>query len=117
PELQDVPVDYYESYRNAFDHNPDYISRRQEALAENVRLAFAKNQRLPQLDLKASYGLNGLGGSPAHSWDDVEGGDFPAWSVGVELRIPITGGIRERNEYEAAKLAKQRSLVGLKEIE
>lgn len=117
PELQEVPVDYYESYRNAFDHNPDYISRRQEALAENVRLAFAKNQRLPQLDLKASYGLNGLGGSPAHSWDDVEGGDFPAWSVGVELRIPITGGIRERNEYEAAKLAKQRSLVGLKEIE
>ena len=117
PELADVTIDYYSSYRNAFDNNPDYITRKQQALAEKVRLAFAKNQKLPQLDLKGSYGLNGLGGSPGHSWDDIESADFPAWSVGVELRIPITGGIRERNEYEAAKLAKQRALVGLKEIE
>ena len=117
PQLVEVPVDYYASYRNAFDHNPDYITRKQQALAENVRLAFAKNQLLPQLDLKGSYGLNGLGGTPAHSWDDIEGADYPAWSVGIEFRIPITGGIRERNEYEAAKLTKQKALVGLKEIE
>lgn len=117
PELKEVPVDYYASYRNAFELNPDYITRKQQALAEKVRLAFSKNQLLPQLDLKGSYGLNGLGGTPAHSWDDVERADFPAWSVGVEFRIPITGGIRERNEYEAAKIAQKKALVGLKEIE
>jgi hypothetical protein len=33
------------------------------------------------------------------------------------MRIPVTGGIRERNEHAAAKLARQRALVGLKEIE
>ena len=38
---------------------------------EELRVAYAKNQRLPQLDLKASYGLNGLGSTPGESWDDV----------------------------------------------
>jgi outer membrane protein TolC len=43
--------------------------------------------------------------------------NFPSWSVGVELRIPVTGGIKERNDYRAAVLSQQKSLVSLKEIE
>jgi outer membrane protein TolC len=117
PQLREVDLDYYEAYRQAYEHNPDYLSRKSQAIAENVRLAFAKNQRLPQLDLKGSYGLNGLGQSVGNSHDDLERAEFPAWSVGVEMRIPITGGIRERNEYKAAQLSKQKSLVSLKEIE
>ena len=33
------------------------------------------------------------------------------------MRIPVTGGIKERNELEAAKLAQQRAFLGMKEIE
>lgn len=117
PLVREVSTDYYDSYSSAFQNNPDYLTRRAQAVAENVRLAYAKNQLLPQLDLKGSYGLNGLGETPAHSFDDVERSQFEAWSVGVEMRIPVTGGIKERNEYKAAKLAKQKALVGLKEIE
>lgn len=117
PQLREVVVDFYESYRLAYEQNPDYLSRKSQAIAENIRLAFAKNQRLPQLDLKGSYGLNGLGENPGNSHDDLERAEFPSWSVGVELRIPITGGIKERNEYKAAQLSKQKSLVNLKEIE
>jgi len=60
----------------------------------------------PRLDLKATYGLSGLGGdvvirNPDGSvastipggWSDafeqVTGFDFPGWSVGLELGIPI----------------------------
>src|SRR5262249_1170662 len=50
-------------------------------------------------------------------WDDVTHSEFPVWSVGVEMRVPVTGGIRERNELEAARLSQQRALIGLKEIE
>jgi outer membrane protein len=117
PLMRDVVLDFYESYRLAYENNPDYLSRKAQAVAEHVRLAFAKNQRLPQLDLKGSYGLNGLGVNPGNSHDDLERAEFPAWSVGVEMRIPVTGGIRERNEYKAAQLSKQKSLVNLKEIE
>lgn len=117
PAVRDDNLTYFESYAQAFDLNPDYLARRIEIQQENIRLAFAKNQKLPQLDLKASYGLNGLGATPAESWDDLSRTDFPSWSVGFELRIPVTGGVRERNELEAAKLSKQKALLSLKDIE
>ncbi len=117
PAQQDGPLTYFESFEQAFHLNPDYLARRAEIQRENIRLAFAKNQRLPQLDLKASYGLNGLGLTPGEAWDDINRADYPAWSVGVELRIPLTGGIRERHELEAAKLGKQKALLGLKDVE
>ncbi len=117
PELRDVALNYYDGYGAAMENNPDYLTRKHQAVAENVRLAYTKNQRLPQLDLKGSYGLNGLGHSPDEAHDDLYDANYPAWSVGVELRIPVTGGIRERNEYAAAKLSKQKAIVNLKEIE
>ncbi|MGV3775042.1 MAG: TolC family protein [Verrucomicrobiales bacterium] len=117
PKVNEFAFDFYGAYKEAFEHNPDYLTRRHQALAENIRLAYAKNQRLPEVDLKGSYGLNGLGRDPEGSYEDIEHTDYPAWSVGVELRIPVTGGIKERNEYKAAKLAKEKALVGIKEIE
>lgn len=117
PAQPDGPLTYFESFEQAFHLNPDYLARRAEIQRENIRLAFAKNQRLPQLDLKASYGLNGLGLTPGEAWDDINRADYPAWSVGVELRIPLAGGIRERHELAAAKLSKQKALLGLKDVE
>lgn len=117
PAMRELPMTYFESYQQAFQLNPDYLSRQLQIQQETIRLGYARNQRLPQLDFKANYGFNGLGQSPGDSWDDIGRYDFPTWSVGVEMRIPVTGGVRERNEYEAAKLARQRALLGLKEIE
>ncbi len=117
PEVRDIAVNFYDGYGSALENNPDYLSRKQQAIAENVRLAYSKNQLLPQLDLKGSYGLNGLGQGPDQSHDDLYNARFPAFSVGLEFRIPVTGGIRERNEYAAAKLSKEKAIVNLKEIE
>ncbi len=117
PELTDAPLSMFDSYFNAFDLNPDYQSQRKKMLQENIRLAYAKNQRLPQLDLKASYGLNGLGLDPSDSWSDVQRRDFPSYVIGLEFRVPITGGIKGRNEVDAAKLRQQQALITLKEIE
>jgi outer membrane protein TolC len=60
PELVDDPTSKVESYSQAFRNNPDYLIRSEQVKQENLRVAYLKNQRLPQLDLKASYGLNGL---------------------------------------------------------
>ena len=117
PEAMDEAPSYPESARTAFDLNPDYLIQRKKVLLENIRLAYAKNQRWPQLDLKASYGLNGLSDTPSGSWDDVQNRGFPSWSVGAELRIPLTGGIKVRNELDAAKLRQRQVLVSLKEVE
>lgn len=117
PEVTNFELTFYDCYKRAFELNPDYLSRKSQALAENIRLAYAKNQLLPQLDLKGSYGLNGLGSDVGDSFEDVQGADYPAWSVGVELRIPVTGGMKERNEYKAAQLNRQKALISIKEAE
>jgi outer membrane protein TolC len=84
---------------------------------ENLRVAYLKNQRLPQLDLKASYGLNGLSSNVVQSMDDWATREYPAWSLGFEFRVPLGGGIKERNELEAGRLGKIRALSALKEAE
>jgi outer membrane protein TolC len=103
--------------QRAFEANPDYLMRQAQLAQEGIRVSYTRNQRFPQLDLRASYGLNGLGRSIGESLSDVDSQDYPAWSVGVELRVPLGGGVRERNEHRAAKLAKERALLGLKEVE
>jgi outer membrane protein TolC len=117
PVIRETPLDYFDNYQQAFKLNPDYLSRKIEVNQETIRLGYARNQRLPQLDLKADYGFNGLGHTPGESWDDIGYYNFPAWSIGLEMRIPVTGGVKERNELEAAKLGQQRAFLGLREVE
>ena len=117
PQVNHGQLSYYESFLSATTLNPDYLGQLKKISSENLRVAYAKNQRLPQLDLKASYGLNGLGRDHSEALKDLERRDFPSWSVGLELHIPITGGIKVRSELEAAKLRHKQALVGLKEIE
>lgn len=114
--LTNVPS-FFEVWHNTFDQNPDYLAQRQRCLVDGVRVAYAKNQQLPQVDLKASYGLNGLGNTPGESWDDIRDSSFASWSVGVEVRIPLGGDLKARNERKAAQLSQRKSLVELKGVE
>ncbi|MEI6535123.1 MAG: TolC family protein [Verrucomicrobiaceae bacterium] len=86
--------------------NPDLLGKQAEAEAESIRTEYARNQNLPRLDLKGAYGLNGLGSSFGSSWDDVSGGSYPAWSVGVEFSIPL--GNREGSNRLAAAVARRK---------
>jgi outer membrane protein len=86
--------------------NPDYLGKLAEKDAEIIRAEFMKNQKLPQLDFTASYGLNGLGSDLQRSWDDVEDGQFDAWGLGLEFRMPL--GNREAKNRYAAALARQK---------
>jgi outer membrane protein TolC len=122
-EAVDQPADpaqappFFDSGQTALELNPDYLGQMGRLKQENIRVAYAKNQRLPQLDLRASYGLNGLGPDPGSSWDDIQTHGFPSYAVGAELRFPLSGGIRGRNDLDAARLRKQQALAGLKETE
>ncbi len=117
PTLADLPISFFDSWQSAFDANPDYLAQRKKMQLENIRLAYAENQRLPQFDLKASYGLNGLAQTPSLSWRDAESQNFPSWSIGFEMRVPLGGGRKSKNELDAAKLTVQKALLSLKELE
>lgn len=117
PKVEPAHLNFDTAMTAAMELNPDYLSQRKQVQEEDIRLAYAKNQRWPQLDLKASYGLNGLGDSPSSSWSDITHGNYENWTVGVELRVPLLGGIKGRNEVSAAKIKKQEALLNLKHTE
>jgi len=110
-----APID--EALRDSVALHPEYLSRLHRAEQEKVRVAYARNQRWPQVDLKASYGNNGLGDSYHSSITDLEHDDHESWSVGVELRIPVLTGIRQANTVRAAQAHRREALLNLKAAE
>lgn len=55
-------LDAEDSARTAFENRPELDVARQIVEQQEIRLKFAKNSRLPQLDLVAAYGYQGLAG-------------------------------------------------------
>ncbi|HWB04607.1 MAG TPA: TolC family protein [Verrucomicrobiales bacterium] len=108
PPPNKVTPDVQSGLAKAYSANPDYLGKLAEKEGEDVRTEFMKNQKLPQLDLKASYGLNGLGTDLTRSTEDITGTDFAAWGVGIEFKMPL--GNREAKNRYAAALAKQKSV-------
>lgn len=110
-------LEFEERWPTLFDFNPDYVAQRKRIDQEGIRVSFARNQRLPQLDLRASYGMNGLGQTTHESWDAVTSGEFPTWYVGAELRVPLGGDAKSRHELAAARDRQTASVLALKDLE
>ena len=106
PPPNKVTPDVQAGLANAMTANPDYLGKVAEKDAEAIRAAYMKNQKLPQLDFTASYGLNGLGTDLSRSWDDVQQRDFDAWGLGFEFKMPL--GSREAKNRYAAALARHK---------
>lgn len=110
-------LDFDDRWQTLFEYNPDYLVQRKRIEQEGIRVAYARNQRLPQLDLRASYGMNGLGQTTSSSWDQVTTGNYPTWYIGAEVRIPILGDTRARHELAAARDRKDAAIYSLKDLE
>ncbi|MGN7613604.1 TolC family protein, partial [Magnetococcales bacterium HHB-1] len=110
-------VNFDQSMEIALKNRPEYLVGKRKTEQEDVRLAYAKNQRLPQLDLSASYGINGLARTPGESWDDARDNDYKSWQIGVELRVPLMGGIKSKSELTANQMRKMQVLHNLKTLE
>jgi outer membrane protein len=95
------------SVKWALRAQPDYMMRWEELQREMIVWGYQKDQQLPDLNLKASYGLRGLSDSFEESLDKVGTLDFPSWSLGVEMRIPLLGGVREKNNLEASSMKRK----------
>jgi len=108
---------YGETFQSAFEHNPDYLLQQKKVAQEKLRYEAAWNQLLPELNLKASYGFNGLGRTPGESLDLAMAGATPAWSIMAELNVPVLGNIKGRNQYAAARLTYQQSMANLENVQ
>jgi outer membrane protein TolC len=109
PSAEAVTIDVSGAIETALRNRTDVNVARRNLENAQTSLDFATNQKLPGLDLVASYGTAGVGGTrlvreglggtitetiPGGYGDalgDVFGRDFPTWSVGVNFSYPLFG--------------------------
>jgi outer membrane protein len=106
-----------ESIRWAKRAQPDFMVQHEQLERENLVVGYRQDQVLPALNLKGSYGLSGLDGSIESSLDRLASWNYPSWSIGLELRVPLYMGYRQRNELAAAKLNMKLAEARLKALE
>ncbi len=104
--IEHPPVDLNQSIQTALSSRPELLSQQLRIQSATLDQAFLAQDTKPRLDLKATYGLSGLGGDVVirnpdgtvastvpggwnDAFDQVTGFDFPGWSIGLELGIPI----------------------------
>jgi outer membrane protein len=74
-------------------------------LSDAANIKFNRNQMLPQLDVNATYTINGLGGTLDNSFDTLERNNFEDWSVGATFSTPI-GNTGPRARYRQSVLTR-----------
>jgi outer membrane protein TolC len=102
--------------REMLKMNPIYLAALTRAESEGIRVAYAKNQLLPQLDLEATIGYNGLQDSFVNSYDDYGNRDTPDWSVGLVFSIPLDRSA-DRAQVSVAKRVQRQALMTAKQTE
>jgi outer membrane protein len=108
-EYAPVTIDVEDAVRRSMDLRPEL---RQDALTTDTRRVeylYSRNQVLPAVDFNLNYGLAGLAGNAAEldpntgiptgniqripygrGLRQIFQGDFPSWSIGFNVSVPIT---------------------------
>jgi len=129
PTFQEQQVDVDAAVSTALSKRTDLAQAKKSLENNDTYLTYYRNQLLPQVDLQASYALNGQGGTktifgegfpPEKKGEQVVGygdvmskifgNDFPTWSLRFNVAYPIGNGTaranlaRSRLQYSQAQL-------------
>src|SRR6266542_2887160 len=135
PTAEPYPVDLDRAIRTALEQRTDVVAARKGLERNDISLQFARNQILPQLDLVASYGGTGIGGTGlvrnpplggpvvsttpggyGDSLSSVFANDFPTWRVGFSISYPILNR-QARATAAQARLAKEQAEASFRRLE
>ena len=141
PTYVEYAVEEEVSIARAMRHRPELAAARRNVEDAEIQLTFAQNQRLPRLDLIASYSTNALSGKqklppgsenpftgepvpdlgiPTDSWnanrDLIHANGGNSWAVGGRFEIPI-GNRVARHEVTKKEIELRRTRTRLKRVE
>ncbi|MFQ3270675.1 MAG: outer membrane protein TolC, partial [Lentimonas sp.] len=102
--------------REMLEMNPIYRAAMNRVGEEGIRVTYAENQLLPQLDLEATIGYNGLEDSFVNSYGNYGDRDSPDWSVGLVLSMPLDR-TADRAQVSVAKRVQRQALMTAKQTE
>ena len=111
-EVPTVRIDRQKFLSEAFSKRPEYLNIIAKAEQEGIRVRFAKNQALPQVDVQASYGLTGLEQSYGNSFANSLGGQGTQFAIGFNVSVPL-GNIEARAALDAAKLREKQTVLAI----
>jgi outer membrane protein len=136
PSLEPAPTDVEAAVRRAISERTDMVSSRKNIETNDVNIRFFRNQSLPALDVTASYGSTGIGGTRfqrAGTGADspitgtIPGGyldalsaltarDFPQWNVAFTLSYPLMGNQAEA-QLARARVQRQQAQTRQRALE
>jgi HAE1 family hydrophobic/amphiphilic exporter-1 len=128
-------VDIEAAVKNALENRTDMVAARKSLERDDLSLRLARNQLLPQVDLTASYGAAGAGGTelirdppfggpvvdtiPGDYGDalsEVFGRDYPTWSIGLQLTYAIPNR-SQKASAAAAQITKDQAVASYRRLE
>ena len=99
-----------ESLSFALAHRPQVQAHKLDLDSARLELAAAKNNRLPEVDLRADLGLAGSDAGYSSSFDELAEGRDYVWQVGISVSIPW-GNRAARSRYSRANLSYQKTRI------
>ncbi len=136
PSLGPAPSDIDGAIRKALAERTDVLTARKNLDSNDVSLRFFRNQSMPALDLNASYGAQGLGGTEIVRTGPlgnqtvtavIPGGygdalsvlsqrEFPTWNLSVTMTYPI-GGNQADAQHARARVQRTQAMTRLRALE
>lgn len=125
PLIEEVEIDVDDAVRTALQRRPILEQSRVELETRDYDVRFRKNQMMPQVDIVGSLAFNGIGGTRlvrddfageattvipggyADALDQVFGGDFRDWTVGLNLSYPLGNSQAAAAHSQAQVAARQ----------
>jgi len=135
PSLSPAPTDIEGAVRRALERRTDLINARKNLQSSDVSLKYYRNNTLPEVDLVASYGAQGIGGTSIQRaglgssviTNTIPGGygdalklltnrDYPNWNVQFNVSYNLWGSAADA-QYARARLQRNQSQARLRALE
>jgi outer membrane protein len=134
PSLEAPAIDIEGAVRRALERRTDLINARRNLQSSDVSLRFFKSQTLPDVDLVATYGAQGIGGTSISRsglggdiLSTIPGGygdalrlltnrDYPTWNVQLNVNYNLFGSAAEA-QHARARVQRNQTQARLRALE
>ncbi|RII27845.1 MAG: TolC family protein [Geobacter sp.] len=113
PASDRLNVNEEDAIRTSLASRPELKEMQTGIETSEIQSRVAGNNTLPNLNLAASVGLNGLGSGYSRDMERLSSGDYPAWSISLQFDYPL-GNTAAKNAYIKSKLKVSQGKVQLR---
>jgi len=105
-----------ESWRRGLTLRPEIQEAKLRVESQDITIKYLKNQLWPQLDLVGTYGQASAANQYNTALDQAIKNDFPNYSIGAQLSIPL-GNRSARYNLKTAKASAKQLILSYKQLE